>query len=60
MAQLENIEAIQIRLWKSTETLRGNSELSSNTCEQRCGNPRKIKQCMTHELLTGKTRLDNA
>jgi hypothetical protein len=27
MAQLENIEAIEKRLWKSADTLRANSEL---------------------------------
>ena len=30
MAQLENIEAIEKRLWKSADTLRANSELASN------------------------------
>lgn len=30
MAQLENIEAIEKRLWKAADTLRGNSELASN------------------------------
>lgn len=30
MAQLENIEAIERRLWKSADTLRANSELASN------------------------------
>ena len=30
MSQLENIEAIEKRLWKSADTLRGNSELASN------------------------------
>ena len=30
MAQLENIEAIEKRLWKSAGTLRANSELASN------------------------------
>ncbi|WP_269844356.1 hypothetical protein [Methylotuvimicrobium alcaliphilum] len=28
MAQLENIEAIEKRLWKAADTLRGNSELA--------------------------------
>ena len=28
MAQLENIEAIEKRLWKSADTLRANSELA--------------------------------
>nr|MDT0253733.1 type I restriction-modification system subunit M N-terminal domain-containing protein [Endozoicomonas sp.] len=30
MSQLENIEAIERRLWKAADTLRGNSELASN------------------------------
>ncbi|MCW7555696.1 N-6 DNA methylase [Endozoicomonas gorgoniicola] len=30
MSQLENIEAIERRLWKSADTLRSNSELASN------------------------------
>ncbi|MFM5231640.1 N-6 DNA methylase [Aeromonas media] len=30
MAQLENIEAIEKRLWKAADTLRSNSELASN------------------------------
>ncbi len=30
MAQLENIEAIEKRLWKTADTLRANSELASN------------------------------
>ena len=30
MAQLENIEAIERRLWKAADTLRSNSELASN------------------------------
>lgn len=30
MAQLENIEAIEKRLWKSADNLRANSELASN------------------------------
>ncbi|QTR45601.1 N-6 DNA methylase [Thiothrix litoralis] len=30
MAQLEHIEAIEKRLWKAADTLRGNSELASN------------------------------
>ena len=30
MSQLENIEAIEKRLWKTADTLRGNSELASN------------------------------
>lgn len=30
MTQLENIEAIEKRLWKAADTLRGNSELASN------------------------------
>jgi type I restriction enzyme M protein len=30
MAQLENIEAIERRLWKTADTLRANSELASN------------------------------
>jgi type I restriction enzyme M protein len=30
LAQLENIEAIERRLWKAADTLRGNSELASN------------------------------
>jgi type I restriction enzyme M protein len=30
LAQLENIEAIEKRLWKAADTLRGNSELASN------------------------------
>ncbi|WP_422462562.1 N-6 DNA methylase [Endozoicomonas sp. ALB115] len=30
MSQLENIEAIEKRLWKAADTLRGNSELASN------------------------------
>ncbi|MDT4328650.1 type I restriction-modification system subunit M N-terminal domain-containing protein [Methylomonas sp. MS20] len=30
MAQLENIEAIEKRLWKAADTLRSNSELAGN------------------------------
>ena len=33
MAQLENTEAIEKRLWKAADTLRSNSKLASNVDE---------------------------
>lgn len=43
MPQLEQIEAIEKRLWKAADTLRANSNYASNEYFDDCINPRYLQ-----------------